>query len=794
MPPHGESLIQDLGIIAAGAAVASIIFRKLHMPTIFGYLAVGLFLGSSIFPTPIIADSDTINQVSELGVMFLLFFMGMEFDLGKLRSVLTPALLAVVAQTIAMLFLSRLVAPLLGWGYLSSLFFGCLLAISSSMVTIRVLQEQGKINLPHAQLATGIMILEDVLAVVMLVILSGIGVSKSFDWQQIWLVVFMMGVFVVGVFFFGRILARKIARHMLGEENREALTIISAGLALGVGALALRLNFSSALGAFVAGAILSRTKLVQSVVSNNRSFRDLFCAVFFVTIGLQIDLKVVAENLWWVAILTILMIVGKLASCQLGMFLAGQSPETSYKASAAKAQIGEFSFVIVALGSKLDVIPADERASLSAVTFGVAFASILLTPLVSSTSDRQYRWLADQAPRQLGRFARFYRSYLDSVEATIGKSRLVKLVRTPLLQIVFNFFLICSIAIGGAFLARWISHLRIETPLIWGLLVWICAAVLTVPFVIAIARNISTIVFMLTETIFARRRSHVLMRGRVNNLVNTLATLLLLLILGGFFLSVASPYLPRGAALAMFAILVFGIGFFFWRKMIGINSRIEALFIESFSEDTIAADENRSAEYIEKLSRDYPWPADIAEIRLKTGSVAVGRRIRDLNLPARTGSMIIALVRGGVEAFDPSPDVPLFPDDRLVILGDSENNARAAAILNESDPSEHSGATSESLVMDRALVSHDCSLAGDTLAGSRIRSRFGVSVVGIQRGPHQIPAPRADEILKSGDMIIYVGSPSHAEAFRDFLHDERKQQLHDEIADLPPPLETSRDK
>jgi monovalent cation:H+ antiporter-2, CPA2 family len=787
MPSHGESLIQDLGIIVACAAAASIIFRKLRLPTIFGYMAVGLLLGSSIFPSPIISDADTINQVSELGVMFLLFFMGMEFDLTKLRSVLSPAILAVVAQTIAMLFLSRLVSPLLGWGYLSSIFFGCLLAISSSMVTLRVLQDQGKINLPHAQLATGIMILEDILAVVMLVILSGIGVSRGFDWHAIWLVIFMMGVFVVGVYYFGRLGARKISSFISNNGDNEAITIISAGLALGVGALALKLNFSSALGAFVAGAILSKTKLVQSVISNNRSLRDLFCAVFFVTIGLQIDMHVVLANIWWVVALSALMIVGKIASCHLGMFLAGQSPEVSYNASASKAQIGEFSFVIVALAGKLDIIPKDERASLSAITFGVAFASILLTPLISSTSDRQYKWLAARAPRQLGRFAKFYRSYLDSVETTIGRNRLIRLIKAPLTQIVLYFFLISAIILGGAFIARWVSHLKIETPVMWGLLIWVSTAVVAVPFVIAIARNISTIIFMLTETIFSQRKAHVLMQGRVNNLVNTLATLLLLLLLGGFFLSVASPFLPRGSALAMFIILVVGIGFFFWRKMISINSRIEALFIDSFNEDIIANDETRSAQYIEKLAHDYPWPAEIAEIKLKAGSSVCGMRIRDLDLPRKTGSMIVALVRSGIEAFEPSPDVPLFPDDRLIVLGSNENNALAASILEENAATDKSGQSSETLVMDRAIVSRDCSLAGNTLAGSCIRRRFGVSVVGIQRGAQQIPTPRADEILKYGDMIIYVGSQSHAGAFRDFLHNERMEQIEQEMKDMPPP-------
>ena len=790
MPPIGASLIQDLGIVVAGAAVASILFRRLRLPVIFGYLAMGLFLGSKIFPTPIIGDAEGIRQVSELGVMFLLFFMGLEFDLAKLRRVFTPALLAVAAQTVAMICLARLVAPLLGWGNVSSLFFGSLLAISSSMVTLRVIHDQGRANLPHAQLATGIMILEDVLAILLLGLLSGVGVSESFDWHALWLVTFLMEAFVVGFFYFGRLAAPRLVSLMQGEENREALTIISVGLILGIGALALKLHFSGALGAFVAGAILSKTKLVQDILNNNRSLRDLFCAVFFVTIGLQIDLHLVLSNIGWVLGLTVLMIVGKIASCYLGMFLAGQSPENSYNASASKAQIGEFSFIIVALGNQLGITSARERASLTAITFGIAFASILLTPVISSTSPKQFKWLAVHIPNQLGRFAKFYRNYLDTVQTVIGRNRLVKLIKTPLTQIVLYFFLVSAITLGGAFTARWVSHLRIETPMIWGLAVWASTAVLAVPFIIAMARNISTIIFMLTETVFAQYKAHALMQGRVSNLVNTLATLLLLLIMGGMFLSVASPYLPRGAAIVIFLCLIIGIGFFFWRKMVNINSRIEALFIESFSEDTHADEERRHAEYMEKLKRNYPWPAGVREVRLKADSRVCGKHIRELDLPRRTGSTIIAIVRGGLEAFDPSPDVPLFPDDLVVLLGSDACNERALALLDEKAKEPVSTTSNGTINIGHAILPCGSSLDGNTLAGSCLRRQFGVSVIGIQRGPLQITTPRADELLKAGDMILFVGIPARVDAFRKFLHDELMgAQAGDS---LPPPNEMAR--
>ncbi len=768
MPSHEASLIHDLGIVVAGAAIASAIFRRLRLPVIFAYLSVGLLLGPGILPAPLLSDAESIRQISQLGVLFLLFFIGMEFDLARLRRVMAPALLAVAAQTIAMLYLARLLSPLLGWNQVSGLFFGSLLAISSSMVTMRVLQEQKRDKFPHAQLAVGVLILEDVLAVLLLVILSGVAVTKNFDWHSVWLVSFLMGVFVIGIFFAGRIFAPKALELAEGGDKREGLTVASVGLALGIGALALEMHFSEALGAFVAGAILSRTRLVHTVLDNNRSIRDLFSAVFFVTIGLQIDPLLVASNIGWVLLISAMMIVGKVASCFIGLFLSGQPSGSSYRASVAKAQIGEFSFIIAALGQQLGV--TDDR--LTSIAFGVALVSILLTPYLSATSTTQFNWLATHMPRHSVRLGRFYRSYLDTALSVIGRNRLLRLVRRPMLQISFYFFLISGIILGGAFTARWVARMDLPDPLLWGLAVWVCTAVLSVPFVIAIARNTSSIVFMVTDTLFRQRGRPPMLSGRVNNLVNLLATLLLLLVLGGFFLSVASPFLPKGAALALFAILVLGIAMFFWRNMVHINCRIEALFRDSFLEDEADNSQQRRADIAEKLRHDYPWPACVKELRLPSNSVAAGQRIRELSIPTRSGSMIIALARGGVEVFNPGPEEHLFPDDTIVLLGPQEANNRAAAILEEKLGVDSENAPHGSFKIEHILLPPGSSLDGNTLSGSELRSRFGISVIGIQRGATQITSPGAEEILKSGDLILFVGNAARSAAFRDHVNKE----------------------
>lgn len=759
---HGN-LIHDLGIVVAGAAMASVVFKRLGIPVIFGYLLAGLLLGPHLLPESPLSASGTVEELSQLGVVFLLFFMGMEFNLGRLQKVFAPALMAVVPQTVAMIYLAKLVGPLLGWSALSSLFFGSLLAISSSMVTIRVLSEQKRMKLPHAQLAIGILIMEDVLAVILLVILSGIAVTQQFDWGGVTLVTFLMGVFVIGVFFFGRLVVPRLLAFADKWDNKEQMTLISVGMVLGIGALALELRFSEALGAFIAGAILSQTRLVHDITESNRALHDLFTAVFFVSVGMLIDPHLVLENIGWILLFSVLTVTGKIVTCFVGLFLSGQPTRSAYRASVAKAQIGEFSFVIAELGRQLGV--TDDR--LTSIAFGVAFMTILLTPLITRTSEEQHNWLAGRTPGSVARFSTFYRNYLETVLTVLGRNMLLRLLKRPLIQITFYFFLICGLVLGSAYAAEWASKLDVPHAAYYGLGIWMLSAVVVVPFAIAIIRNVTAIVFMVTEALFATRGSRPIMQGRLGNLINHVATLLLVVALGGLFLAAMASYLPPGGALVLFGALVVLVALLYWRQMVRVNSRIESLFLDSFSEEAHEVEEHRREAVLTRISTEYPWPVHIREVDLGQRSAVCGKRILDLKLRQETGSMIIALARGGTHIFDPSPETVLVAEDHVVLLGTPEANAQAVSMLERTatGPRTVRNATFE---IERVLLPPSCELDGNTLAGANVRRRFGVSIIGIQRGARQITAPPAEEILRAGDVLLYVGDPQKGAAFREF--------------------------
>ncbi|KAF0093673.1 MAG: monovalent cation:H+ antiporter-2 CPA2 family [Puniceicoccaceae bacterium 5H] len=760
---HGNHLIADLGIVLIGAAVAVLVCQRFKLPVIFGYLAAGALLGPNVFQPSFVSSIETITQLSELGVIFLLFFIGLEFDLKRLKAILGPALLALIGQTIAMIYLAQLIAVPLGWNGTESLFFGSLLAISSSMVTIKVLRELGRMQAGHAQLAVGVLILEDVLAVMLLVILTGVAVSREFDWGSAGLVIFLMGIFVVLVFVIGRLIApRLLARLGSDDRSREAVTVVSGGLVLGLSVMALKADFSSALGAFLAGAVLSQTSVAHRIEDINRSLHDLFAAIFFVTIGMQLQPDLILQDWYLILVISALVIVGKVGSVAAGLALAGQPPRSSFRGALAKAQIGEFSFIIASLGRSLEV--TDER--LTSLAFGVAFATIFATPLLSERSGPIYDRLQRIVPGRVREWARFYREFLDNVLTSLGRNMVLRLIQRPLLQITLYFFLQNGIVVGAylgsnalqAHAARWTDY---AMPL-----VWVAAAALSAPLVLAVVRNLNAIVFILTDAMFAANSPRPIFPKHLRVFFNNLLLGMVLFVTGAIYLATAAPFLPPLSVLVLFLAILFAAAVLGWRQLIRINSQMEYWFMETFSLQVQDAARARREQLMSDIRSKYPWPVQVQELVLAENAQAAGKRVRDLNLRAETGASIVALGRDSRQVLDPGADTPLFPGDRIFLLGTSEQLSAAAAQLQAPVPEgQQWGAESQEFAIDSVLVNAGSYLDDNTLAGAKVRQRFGVTVVGIQRGEERITSPRPDARMQTGDIVYVVGSPKALAAF-----------------------------
>lgn len=757
--------IDDFGIVVTAAGIAVAVFYTLRLPIIFGYIIAGLLIGPNLFQNPLVKDAVAIQQISELGIIFLLFFIGMEFDLKRLQRVFGPALLALLLQTLFMIYLAQLLAPFLSWNPTSTLFFGSLLAISSSMVTVRVLRDYGRMQEASSQFTVGILILEDVLAVILLVILTGVAVTKTFDWDAAWLVIFLMGIFVVMVFVIGRALVPRALLAVCGDKtNPEVMTLVSTGLVMGVSMLALRMEFSPALGAFVAGTLLSQTQVARTVEHMNRSLHDVFSAVFFVSIGMQMDPVLLLNNLPWILGISILVIIGKVLSCWAGICMAGQSGKTAFMAAVPKAQIGEFSFIIAGLGSSLGVLDA----KLTGIAFGVALTTIFLSPLLTKRAGTLYTTFLKLAPGGLVTFFDTYQKFVEGLLVGLGKNLVLFLIRRPVIQIVIYFFIINGIFIAASFGLPLFNEFVAKWPMLWlwDLAYWLVAGLLVSPFLIAVLRNLNAISYILTDALFGVRKERSSHQTHLRKMLNATILGLFLIVLALVFLVAAAPYLPDTTLAGLAFLIVTAIVIQLRSRLIRVNSQMEYLFIESFRAEIESKEEQRRSLVLDLIKNQTPWPVKIADLTLPVHSAWSGKLISDLQLRKKFGVNILALGRDYTMVYDPGPGAAVFSEDRLVLSGSPESIEKVRQAMQlQIDPKDRPAPSPEQFRLRQVYVGPRSELAGETLAGGRVRQRFGVTVIGIQRDEKRIDNPAPDFLIVAGDVLLVAGLPEKIAAF-----------------------------
>lgn len=761
MPSTSGDLIFDLGVVIATAALVSILFYQLRIPGIIGYILTGVLLGPHLFSRPLIGDTSTVQQLGQLGVVFLFFSIGMDFDLRRLQRLAAPALMSLALQAIGLILFAILFGPIWEWDPLDCLFFGCLLTVSSSMVTIRVLRDQGRLDHPHGQLALAVLLLEDILALVMLVVLTGASITGVLEGGVEWLITFGFGVFILMLFIVGRIVTPGILNLLDRIGDIELITLYSVGFVLAVSILAQEFHFSVALGAFLAGSVISQSNLVEAIERSTLPLRDIFGALFFVSIGMLVDPALILETWGWILLLALIVITVKVLSCWNGMFLMGQSSRNSFRAAVAKCQIGEFSFVIAYLGASLK---ATDK-SFTTVAVSVAVITILATPLLNQRSDDLFSYILRRTPDRALLIARFYRKLIEAILEAIRSYTLLRILKRPMIQNLIYFILINGIIIIAYLTANYVD---LEASLKRNLwiqgCIWLLAALAVVPILVALVRNLNAVVVILTEAALKQITTNQKLRGRMRKVLNAAVMFIVHMLVAGIFLAAAARYFPSGLALILFLAFLLVSGLLFWRRINRLQSRLEYMFLKSFDQSLQSRDDERRHSILQEISDKYPWPVKLREVTIAKGTVASGRRIIDLELREKTGCSIIALSRGDEQLIDPAPEVALFSGDRLVILGDETQQGNVERLLKSPAPAERRIQV-EGFEVDRVYLRTDSPLVGNTLAGADLRRRHGITVVGIQRGAERIVAPSPNELMDPDDVLFVVGSRRAIEAF-----------------------------
>lgn len=576
---HAISFIQDLAVIMLVAGVVTILFHRLKQPVVLGYIVAGFIIGPHTPPFGLIHDEDTIKTLAELGVIFLMFCLGLEFSLRKLFKVGATAFIAAFLEIVLMTWIGFEIGRWFGWNTMDSLFLGAILAISSTTIIVKALNDLKMKNERFAQLIFGVLIVEDILGIGIIALLSGIAVSGTVSSGEVFSTVGKLSLFMIVALVIGILLVPRLLAYVAKFESNEMLLITVLGLCFGFCLLVVKLEYSMVLGAFLIGAIMAESRQLLKIERLIEPVRDLFSAIFFVAIGLMIDPQVLIDYAWPIVVITLAVVLGKMLSCGMGAFIAGNDGRTSLRVGMGLSQIGEFSFIIAALGMTLQVT----SDFLYPVAVAVSAITTLLTPYLIRAADPLSLKLGKVVPSRLARVLSLYGEWLRSIQPQGESAMLAAMIRRILLQVGVNLALVIAIFFSGGYfagrignwLSEWVTDASQQKALIWGV-----ALLLSLPFLIAAYRKLKALSMLLAEMgvkpEMAGRHTQ-----RVRRVIAEVIPLLSLLVIFLLLSALSASILPTSELLLVIAVVAAVVVALLWRWFIRVHTRMQIALLET---------------------------------------------------------------------------------------------------------------------------------------------------------------------------------------------------------------------
>ena len=576
---HAISFIQDLAVIMLVAGVVTILFHRLKQPVVLGYIVAGFIIGPHTPPVGLIHDEDTIKTLAELGVIFLMFCLGLEFSLRKLFNVGATAFIAAFLEIVLMIWIGFEIGRWFGWNTMDSLFLGAILAISSTTIIVKALNDLKMKNERFAQLIFGVLIVEDILGIGIIALLSGIAVSGTVSSGEVFSTVGKLSLFMIVALVIGILLVPRLLAYVAKFESNEMLLITVLGLCFGFCLLVVKLEYSMVLGAFLIGAIMAESRQLLKIEQLIEPVRDLFSAIFFVAIGLMIDPQVLIDYAWPIVVITLAVVLGKMLSCGMGAFIAGNDGRTSLRVGMGLSQIGEFSFIIAALGMTLQVT----SDFLYPVAVAVSAITTLLTPYLIRAADPLSLKLGKVVPSRLARVLSLYGEWLRNIQPQGEGAMLAAMIRRILLQVGVNLALVIAIFFSGGYfagrignwLSEWVADVSQQKAMIWG-----AALLLSLPFLIAAYRKLKALSMLLAEMgvkpEMAGRHTQ-----RVRRVIAEVIPLLSLLVIFLLLSALSASILPTNELLLVIAVVAAVVVALLWRWFIRVHTRMQIALLET---------------------------------------------------------------------------------------------------------------------------------------------------------------------------------------------------------------------
>lgn len=577
---NSHTFLQDLAVIMLVAGVITVIFHRLRQPVVLGYILAGVILGPHTPPTVLIGDKHTVEMLAELGMIFLLFALGLEFNLGKLKKVGSTAIVAATTEILLMLWVGYEIGRAFGWSSMDAIFLGSMLAMSSSTIIIKAVGDLGMKREKFTQLMFGILIVEDILAIAIMALLSGIALTGSMEVGNVVGTLSKLGIFLVVALISGLLLVPRLLSYIARFNSKETLLVAVLGIFFGFSLLVTKLGYSMALGAFVIGAIMAEARELRLIERLIEPLRDMFSAVFFVAIGMLVDPRVIVEYALPIAVITVAVVVFKVVSCAAGTFATGHDARTSMRTGMGLAQIGEFSFIIASLGLSLKVT----SDFLYPIAVAVSAITTLLTPYLIRSSDGVVTVLGRVLPQRLKSDLNAYTEWMQSIEPPDeGKAILQAMIRRILVHVVLNFcavaavFLVSSWAWSNTTLSDWFAWLNAS----WQITAfWALTLLVALPFLVAAYRKLEALGMLLAEMSVnpAKAGKYTVPVRKLFATLLPLSSLMLMLLLVS---ALSASILPPFHLLVLVVVLAVILASLLWNYFVRWHSRLQIALKET---------------------------------------------------------------------------------------------------------------------------------------------------------------------------------------------------------------------
>ena len=736
------TLIQDLALMLIVAGIVTLLFKRLKQPLVLGYIVAGFLVSPHMPYTTSVADTENIHLWADIGVMFLLFSLGLDFSFKKILKMGVSPFISTMAIIFSMSMLGVLTGHAFGWSKMDCIFLGGMLAMSSTTIIYKAFDDLGLRQQQFAGLVMSVLILEDILAIVMMVMLSAIASGNNPDGGQMLGSVVKIGFFlvlwlVVGIFAIP-IFLRRVRRLI----NNEVLLIVSLGLCCAMAVASTKVGFSSAFGAFIMGSILAETVEAEKIEKLVEPVKNLFGAIFFVSVGMLVDPQIIVSYAWPIVTLVLTILIGQATLGSFAFMLSGESLKSAMRCGFSMAQIGEFSFIIASLGLSLGVI----SDFLYPVVVAVSVITTFLTPYMIRLATPAYSALERRLPKGIIQLLNHLSmSHPNSQEQNAWKRLLTQMA---LNTIVYSILASATIAVMFTFVLPFMQKLLPGWTLHW--YANAATGVLTVLFISPFLRAM----------VMKKNRSEEwkkLWAESNRNHLPLLATVLGRVIVAVAFIFYICNYLSRFSNAVMITLGVVIVAFIIVSRTIKRRSiLLERLFVNNLrSRDIEAQVQGKKRPLYEGklLDRDI----HIAEFDVPANSNWMGNTLKGLNLGKKYGVHISSILRGGFRMNIPDGDFILYPSDRLQVIGSDEQMANFAHALETEVIQEDTQLENREMKLRQLIISADSPFVGKTLIESGIRNHYSCMVVGIEEGKENLSPAAPNRRFQKGDIIWVVG-------------------------------------